>query len=224
MTILAIETSMGRTSVALARPGDPVLAKRIEQGRGQAEQLVPLIGALMEEAGVAFAALSRIAVSVGPGGFSGIRTGVAAARGIGLAARIPVVGATSFAIMAAAFERGDAPETYGLAAPAGMNAVYCQILARGTKPLTGIVALPQSECGAFFEGKARVLAGPAAAALNEGGFVRLPVVAPELRPDAVTLAELAANLDPESDLPSPYYVRDADARPQTHHAIALETD
>jgi len=223
--ILAIETSMGRTSVALARPGEPVLVKRIESGPGQAEQLVPLIGAVMEEANLPFASLSRIAVCIGPGGFSGIRSGVAAGRGIGLAARLPVVGATSFRVMAAAFEKAtEAPETYGLAAPAGMNQVYCQIVARGGAAVTDIMALPQSDCAAFFEGKAEVLAGPAAAALSEGGFAGLPVAAPGLRPDAVTLAEIAASLDPERDLPSPYYVREADARPQTNHAIALETD
>ena len=225
MKILAIETSMGRTSIALARPGEPVLAKRIEAGRGQAEQLIPLIGSLMEEANLPFAALERVAVCIGPGGFSGIRTGVAAGRGIGLAAQVPVVGATSFRIMAAAFEKSsEAPETYGLAAPAGMNAVYCQIVARGGTPATGVVALPQSECAAFFEGKAEVLAGPAAATLYEAGFVSLPVTAPELRPDAVTLAELAMNLDPDRDSPAPYYVREADAKPQTRHLIALKAD
>jgi tRNA threonylcarbamoyl adenosine modification protein YeaZ len=223
--ILAIETSMGRTSVALARPGEPVLVKRIESGRGQAEQLIPLIGSLMAEGAVSFETLNRVAVCIGPGGFSGIRTGVAAGRGIGLAARLPVVGATSFRIMAAAFEKAaDVPETYGLAAPAGMNAVYCQIVARGGTLVTDIMALPQSECGSFFEGKAEVLAGPAAAALSDAGFVSLPVTTPDLRPDAVTLAELAPSLDPERDAPSPYYVREADARPQTNHVIALETD
>ena len=55
MKILAIETSMGRTSVALKRPGEPMLAKRIAPGRGQAEQLIPLIGALMDEANLPFA-------------------------------------------------------------------------------------------------------------------------------------------------------------------------
>ena len=225
MKILAIETSMGRTSVALKRPGEPMLAKRIPSGRGQAELLIPLIGALMEEANQPFASLSRVAVCIGPGGFSGIRTGVAAGRGIGLAARIPVVGATSFKIMASAFEEmGDIPETYALVAPAGMSAVYCQILARGRRPLSEIVALPQSESESFFKGKAQVLSGPAAASLSEKGFVSLPITALELHPDAATLANIAANLDPERDAPSPYYVRDADARPQTNHVIALETD
>ena len=216
---------MGRTSVALARPGEPVLVKRIASGRGQAEQLIPLIGTLMKEAAVSFETLNRVAVCIGPGGFSGIRTGVAAGRGIGLAARLPVVGATSFRIMAATLEKSaDVPETYGLAAPAGMNAVYCQIVARGGAPLTDIMALPQSECGSFFGGRAEVLAGPAATALLDAGFISLPVTAPDLYPDAATFAELAMSLDPERDAPSPYYVREADAKPQTKHVIALETD
>ncbi len=216
---------MGRTSVALRLPGAPALTKRIEGGRGQAEQLVPLIGALMTEANLPFASLDRVAVCIGPGGFSGIRTGVAAGRGIGLAARIPVVGATSFRIMAAAFEeRRDVPETYALAAPAGMNTVYCQILARGCTSLSEIAALPQSECAAFFEGKAEILAGPAAASLSSEGLVSLPITPTEIRPEAATLAEIAIGLDPERDAPSPYYVREADARPQTNHVIALESD
>jgi hypothetical protein len=58
----------------------------------------------------------------------------------------------------------------------------------------------------------------------DAGFVSLPVTASDLYPDAVTLAELAPSLDPERDAPSPYYVRDADAKPQTKHVIALATD
>ena len=218
---------MGRTSVALTlgRPDEPPLTKEIASGRGHAEALIPLIGSLMAEAGVSFGSLDRIAVCIGPGGFSGIRTGVAAGRGIGLAASLPVVGATSFRIMAAAFEkRPGVHETYGLAAPAGLNAVYCQILSRGGGPVTDIVALPQAECAAFFSGRAEVLAGPAAAALSEGGFVSLPVMAPDLWPDAGTLAEIAISLDPARDTPTPYYVRDADARPQTNHVISLRSD
>ncbi|MFZ1107432.1 MAG: tRNA (adenosine(37)-N6)-threonylcarbamoyltransferase complex dimerization subunit type 1 TsaB [Rhodomicrobium sp.] len=227
MIVLAIETSMGRTSVALAtgRAGKPVIAKRIEAGQGQAEKLIPLIGALMDEAGVSFADLDRLAVSIGPGGFSGIRTGVAAARGIGLAASVPVAGATSFRIMARAYEQtSGAAEPYGIAAPAGLGAVYCQIFALGEKALTGIVALPRAECGAFFAGRAKVLTGPAAASLSEEGLVSLRIAALELFPDAAMLAEIAPCLDPERDLPVPHYVREADAKPQSGHVIALKAD
>ena len=152
---------MGRTSAALAiEPGAPLLVRRLPEGAQQAEGLIPLIRDLMAGAGIDFASLDRIAVSTGPGGFSGIRTGVAAARGIGLAAGVPVVGATSFQIMAAAFEKdGPVPEAYGIAAPAGLSAVFCQILAPGRTGLTEILALPHAEAGAFFEGLAAKLGG-----------------------------------------------------------------
>jgi tRNA threonylcarbamoyladenosine biosynthesis protein TsaB len=218
---------MGRTSGALTgeRPGDPVCVRRLEAGAAQAEGIIPLIAQLMADAAIPFADLTRIAVCIGPGGFSGIRAGVAAARGIGLAAGVPVTGATSFRILAAAFEeRGDVPETYGLAAAAGLDAAFCQILRRGSVSLTDIVALSHAETAAFFEGRAQLLAGPAARALVENGSVHLPVRGDDLMPDAETLAQIAPDLDPCRDLPSPYYVRPADARPQTGHSISRLED
>ncbi|MFY9641355.1 MAG: tRNA (adenosine(37)-N6)-threonylcarbamoyltransferase complex dimerization subunit type 1 TsaB [Rhodomicrobium sp.] len=226
MKILAIETSMGRTSAALSlEPGAPMLVRRLPEGKPQAEGLIPLIGELMEAAGVAFPSLDRIAVSIGPGGFSGIRTGVAAARGLGLAADVPVVGATSFKIMAAAFESEvNAPAAYGLAAPAGLSAVFCQIVARGCKALSEILALPHGEVASFFEGRAEMIAGPAANMLSEGGSVSVPVRGAGIVPDAEVLAAIAPDHDPMRDLPSPYYVRPADARPQAGHVIARKAD
>ncbi len=202
-----------------------MLVRRLPEGKAQAEGLIPLIEELMGAAGVAFTSLDRIAVSIGPGGFSGIRTGVAAARGFGLAASVPVVGATSFMIMAAAFEsEGEIPGAYGLAAPAGLSAVFCQIVARGRRALTGILALPHAETASFFEGRAEIIAGPAARMLSEGGSVTLPVRGAGIVPDAEVLAAIAPDLDPKRDLPSPYYVRPADARPQVGQVIARKDD
>jgi tRNA threonylcarbamoyladenosine biosynthesis protein TsaB len=218
---------MGRTSAALTgqRRGESVRVQRLEAGAAQAEGLIPLIAALMADSNVQFKDVARIAVCIGPGGFSGIRTGVAAARGIGLAAGIPVTGTTSFRILAAAFEkRGDVPETYGIAAPAGLKTIYCQILSRGSLSLTDIVALPHAETAAFFEGRAQIIVGPAARMLAENGSARLPVRDDDLVPDAETLAQIAPDLDPARDLPSPYYVRPADARPQTAHLISRLQD
>lgn len=225
MKILAIETSMGRTSVALSVGGAEgrarMLVKHLLPDVAQAEGLIPLIGALMAEAGLSFHALDRIAVCVGPGGFSGIRTGIAAARGIGMAASVPVTGATSFQIMAASFRKshgGASPlETFGLAAPAGSNAVYCQIVkGQGEAP---IYALSHGEAASFFAGKTPLVAGPAAASLETVGGLRIPIAAPDLMPEAETLCEIAPGLDPERHTPSPYYVRPADAKPQTGYAV-----
>jgi tRNA threonylcarbamoyl adenosine modification protein YeaZ len=221
VTILAIETSMGRTSAALSigPRGETVLVKRLPGGTAQAEQLIPLIAGLMAEAGQSFSSLGRVAVSIGPGGFSGIRAGVAAARGIGLAGNICVVGATSFRIMAAEFEKRAQAATYALAAPAGQAAIFCQLWRAGCIPATGVAVLSREDAAAFFE-NAEVMSGPAAQPLAEGGFVSMPVLIPDLVPDAATLAELAPALDPKSDAPVPYYARPADARPQDRHVIA----
>jgi tRNA threonylcarbamoyl adenosine modification protein YeaZ len=227
--ILAIETSMGRSSVAVAASGarDPALVAWLEAGEPQAEKLIPLIGKLMAQASLPFRALDRIAVCVGPGGFSGIRTGVAAARGIGLAADVPVVGVTSFRIMAAGFLKRHgayASKSFGVAAPAGSNMIYCQAFGPGGSEASQIEALPHKEVDEFFKDKVSCLAGPAAAQLAQMGFLSLPVEAADLIPDAQALAAITHALEPGLDLPSPFYVRPADARPQTGYAVARKDD
>jgi tRNA threonylcarbamoyl adenosine modification protein YeaZ len=224
--ILAIETSMGRTSIAISQgeAAGPPLVRRMEGREGQAERLIPAIAALMESAGLAYTSMDRIAVCIGPGGFSGIRTGVAAARGIGLAAGVPVVGATSFQIMAAAFEEDPhCPERYGLVAPAGLNAFYCQRLRRGSIATTPVQLLQCAGLEPFFSGQADVVAGPAARAVFEEGHVSTAAAGADLFPDASALAEIASMLDPALDLPSPFYIRPADARPQVGHAVARKS-
>ena len=139
---------MGQTSVALATGqfGDQFLVKRLPKGELQAEKLIPLVGELMAAGELRFKDLDRVAVCIGPGGFSGIRAGVAAARGIGLAARLPVVGATSFQIMAAAFRQRQRPvQAFGIAAPAGATMVYCQIFGADEAELSEIEAMPAPE-------------------------------------------------------------------------------
>ena len=69
-----------------------------------------------------------------------------------------------------------------------------------------------------------MIAGPAADMLSEGGSVSVPVRGAGIVPDAEVLAAIAPDLDPMRDLPSPYYVRPADARPQAGHVIARKAD
>ena len=69
--------------------------------RGHAEALMPLIARVMDAAALGFAELDRIAVTTGPGSFTGLRVGIAAARGIALAAGKPAVGLTTLAAFAA---------------------------------------------------------------------------------------------------------------------------
>jgi tRNA threonylcarbamoyladenosine biosynthesis protein TsaB len=97
MRILALDTALGATSVAVFdTDGSRILAEeRLEMARGHAEALVPMVGRVLEKAGLAFQAIDRFASTVGPGSFTGIRIGIAAARAFALAHRKPVVGVST---------------------------------------------------------------------------------------------------------------------------------
>ena len=90
--ILGIDTSAAQCAVALLgapiNAGDPVVERRAME-RGHAEHLFPMIDSVLGSAGIGYDGLSRIAVCTGPGSFTGVRIGVAAARGIALGRRIP---------------------------------------------------------------------------------------------------------------------------------------
>ena len=98
LTILAIECSTSACSVALRGPSGPI-ADQSAPGR-QAEAMVPLIGSVMEAAGLDWPDISLIGVTVGPGSFTGLRIGLAAARGLALARGLPLAGVTTADLLA----------------------------------------------------------------------------------------------------------------------------
>lgn len=99
--VLALDAAGAAVSVALAAGDALRAAERIEGLHGQAERLMPLVERTVRRAGLAPAALDLIAATVGPGSFTGLRAGLAAARGIALALRKPLFGVTGFAAVAA---------------------------------------------------------------------------------------------------------------------------
>jgi len=103
MALLAIETSGSGCSVAVWRAGALVAQRRVALDRGHAAALLPLVRDAMAAAassGLAWHDLAAVGVTVGPGSFTGIRVGLAAARGFGLALGIPVLGVSSFEAIA----------------------------------------------------------------------------------------------------------------------------
>jgi len=101
MRILALDTAGSACSVAIA-DGELLLATHCQEMRhGHAEALMPMVDAAMREAGLAASDIDVVAVSLGPGGFTGIRVGLAAAHGIALAAQARLCGVSSFAAVAA---------------------------------------------------------------------------------------------------------------------------
>jgi tRNA threonylcarbamoyladenosine biosynthesis protein TsaB len=101
MTVLAFDCAISGLAVAVVRDA-AALAERREPGRGQAATLLPAIAATLAEARVDRRALSLIAVTIGPGSFTGVRVGLAAARGLALALGVPLAGITTTAVLLAA--------------------------------------------------------------------------------------------------------------------------
>lgn len=94
--ILAFDTSGPWCAVSLHLDGSIVGSVQEEMAKGQAERLMPLIEGAMAQEGIVFDELDAIAVGVGPGNFTGIRIGVAAARGLALGLGVPAIGVSAF--------------------------------------------------------------------------------------------------------------------------------
>ena len=97
---LALETSGDACAAAFVADGEVLGVRQVEMSRGHAEVLVPMVQDLAREADVALTALDLIGVTRGPGSFTGLRTGIAAARGFAIASGAPAVGVSSLLAVA----------------------------------------------------------------------------------------------------------------------------
>ncbi len=215
--ILAIDASAGACSAALWRRDAVVASRYAAMERGHAEALMPMIVATLADAVESLRSLDAVAVTVGPGAFTGIRIGLATARGIGLAAGIPVVGVTTFAAVAAALppvppervvvvlidsKRGDvfAQRFSGALEPIGPPAVLAPVAAAGFLPAAPVLLAGD---GIALVRPHLALARPDAAYAQDGQG-----------PDAVHVAPLAARLIAVGGglPPVPLYLRAPDVR------------
>src|ERR1700709_1809437 len=105
MRILAIDTALGQCAACVLDTAEPEPPAReaIAMERGHAEALLPLLDRVITQVDGRFSTLDRVVVTVGPGSFTGLRVGIAAARAVGLAADIPVVGVTTLSALLAPF-------------------------------------------------------------------------------------------------------------------------
>jgi tRNA threonylcarbamoyladenosine biosynthesis protein TsaB len=224
MTLLAFDTSMAACSAAVWRDG--VVARRFQaMSRGHAEALFPMIREVMAEAGISFADLHAIAVTRGPGSFTGVRVGVAAARGLALAADKPVIAATSLEVIAhGAAERltpQQAREPFVVAMDARRGELYCQQFAGG-RAVSDAQALSPEDCGHTMPHEACIAVGSGAPLLASAAGPERRVIAlmPDALPDAADLAAICADRAPETAPLSPLYLRAPDAKPQDGFAVA----
>ncbi|MBN1611702.1 MAG: tRNA (adenosine(37)-N6)-threonylcarbamoyltransferase complex dimerization subunit type 1 TsaB [Polyangiaceae bacterium] len=211
MRVLGIETSSRRASVALTE-GDQLVVRAETVGFGtHGEHTLPLVDRLVAEAGFAQSSIDRVAVGVGPGSFTGLRVGIALARGIALGLDIPVFGVRSLEAMAHAVPSDrpgvrcvllDARRSEAFFAAYGPALV--EVLSARTLPCSGAVAAVQALCPG-----PQVFVGEFSAALvGPDRVFRSP--RSDL-PDATDTALIAAARPLALSGATPLYVREADA-------------
>jgi tRNA threonylcarbamoyladenosine biosynthesis protein TsaB len=232
--VLAIDTAADRLQLALRRADGRIDTLVEPMKQGHAEALFPAIAALLGRNGLAYADLGRIAVTTGPGSFTGLRVGLSAARGLGLALGIPVLGIptmsavsllappkTSVAVLLDV-RRGEMyrQEFFG---PMG------ELHDRETRPRPAAEAfdnIGQPKKWSFFVRFDHVLGSGAAQAAAATGATNLELLRPEADRgfvDIGLLAEFVVNADPALWPPEPLYARPADARPQDGARVARQS-
>jgi tRNA threonylcarbamoyladenosine biosynthesis protein TsaB len=218
MLILAIDTALGACAAAvLDTDANALIAhESLPMQRGHAEALMPLLARLMQAADVPFSALDRIAVTTGPGSFTGLRVGLSAARGLALAANKPVVGVTTLSAYAAApVSENDTPPVIS-AVDARHDHVYLQVVSGSGGTLIRPRLAPIKEALEAVRFGAPRLVGNAAQLLADRWVDHtLPVeVRQAPAPDIGWVAWLGAAVSPAIAPARPYYLRAPDAKPQ----------
>jgi tRNA threonylcarbamoyladenosine biosynthesis protein TsaB len=209
--VLAFDTAGSACSVAVGR-GDATLAhERREMRHGHAEALLPMIDRVMEAAALTPEDIDIVATSVGPGGFTGIRAGLAAAQGLALAARAELVGVTSFATVAALISRDDTAILVAL--DSRREDFYVQMFAGDGHPLGAPAAILPEDLGRFVSdavSNAKLwIAGDAADDAATALANRNPTVIAGSKPDARGVLA-AARRDGFVTLARPLYLRPPD--------------
>lgn len=208
MILLALDTCLTACSLALSRDGEPIAWASEPMARGHQERLAPMARDLMASRGLAFAQIDRIGVTVGPGSFTGLRVGLAFAKGLALALVRPCVGVGVLEALAASIS-GAGPTAAVI--DAGRGRVYLQLFDAGVS-LSGpdILTLDLAAgrlVGVFPSGR-MVVTGPGARLLiGAAPFATLDETA---TPDPRVVAQLAG-LAPSAP-PRPLYLRPPDAK------------
>jgi tRNA threonylcarbamoyladenosine biosynthesis protein TsaB len=218
MLILAIDTALDACSAAvLDTDASNIVAQESQpMKRGHAEALMPLLARVMKASGVAFASLDRIAVTTGPGSFTGLRVGLSAARGIALAAGKPVVGLTTLTAYAAPIVTENGAHPIISAIDARHDHVYFQVVGGDGSSLIRPQVAPIAEALAASKFGAPHLVGNAANILAERWPADAPPpfrIDPQAAPDIAWVAWLGAAVSPEMAPARPYYLRAPDAKP-----------
>lgn len=215
MHLLALDTALDRCSVALRASDGTVTALSEPMSRGHAERLAPMIAELMAKAGLGFSAINRIAVTTGPGSFTGVRVALSTARGFAMALAVPAVGIGTLAVLAAAARQRHPGRPMEAVLATRDDMVIVQGFSADGSPRDGVPVLAAADLQARALCDDTVLTGPGAARL---AAARATAGLPALVVDAgaevnpAVLAALGAAASSDGPPPDPVYVRPPDAK------------
>jgi tRNA threonylcarbamoyladenosine biosynthesis protein TsaB len=219
MLVLAIDTALEACSAAIfdSDQGAIIAADTEIMARGHAEASMPLVERVIREAGLDFFAIDRIAVTVGPGSFTGLRVGIAAARGIALAARKEIVGITTLAALAAPYLAAEPNAPVAAAIDGRHRHVYFQLYGAQGRVLLSPRIVPVEDAVHAAAGASARLVGSGARMMADiwPDPIHLPAIDERRAPDIDWVARLGADANAREAPPKPLYLRPPDAHPQT---------
>ena len=208
MRILALDTAANLCAACVFDDAGGELGRAVlDLGKGHAEHLIGVIEAALERAGCAYADLGAIAVSIGPGSFTGVRVGVATARGLALALGVPAIGITTLEALATQARDGQPGRAALARIEAGRGQAYVAAYAADGRPTLEPAAVSIADADRLVAD-----AGPEAI-IAEGQTADIAVYA------RLAAQKLAADPGIAATKPKPLYLRDADARPQEAFAL-----
>lgn len=219
MIVLAIDTALDYCAAAvLDASAKAVIAQEtLEMKRGHAEALMPLIARVVTASGLNYLDLDRVAVTTGPGSFTGLRVGISAARGIGLAAGKPVVGLTTLTAYVAPLVAGKQEQPIIAAIDARHDHVYFQVVAGNGAALMRPAVVPIEDTFVASRFGALRMVGNAAKILADRWPRHTPapaLVDPRPGPDIAWVGWIGAATDPAAAPAKPFYLRPPDAKPK----------
>jgi tRNA threonylcarbamoyladenosine biosynthesis protein TsaB len=217
--ILACDTALGALSAAVLDDDGVLASEFVAMSRGHAEELAPMAARVMKAADVGFKALDRLAVTTGPGTFTGQRVGLAFMRAARLALNVPLIGITTLEAMAVEALDGATETWAAVASDAKRGEVYLGAHAGTGETILPARLLPADEAVARLaavaaEHGAPVLAGTAAEAMrtalaDAGTAARVSGIT---QPHAIWVAQLARVAPVPETPPKPLYLRAPDAK------------
>ncbi|MBT3557213.1 MAG: tRNA (adenosine(37)-N6)-threonylcarbamoyltransferase complex dimerization subunit type 1 TsaB [Rhodospirillales bacterium] len=225
MKILALDTSTSACSAAFWSDGVLQGDQFAEMARGQSEHLVPMIRSVLRDCSVTMQDMDMIAVSTGPGAFTGVRIGLATARGLALASGLPLRGVTSLEAVAhgvPADERPDGGKGRGVLAliDSKRDDVFTQLFDADLSPMSEPQALSPDDVIRYCQkyNLEVTLAGDAAERMMDHGLSGAGVHArpsSSRHPQAAVIAAVASGRGlptPDDASPAPLYLRPPDVK------------